>query len=619
LNRFLAPRIKAVVKFIMPREFPGRPGRSPKRGFTLIETAVAVLIFAILLVGVVSLFSVLSRSVKAVREQTVITTLASNYLEIARNMPYGDIGTVNGNPAGALADETNPVVEIMEGTTYNIFYEVTYIDDAADGTALLGTDPAPSDYKQLKMFIRNTATSVVRSFLTTATPQGLEGMSGAGALVITVFNAEGEPVPNASVSIQNTIVNPQIFLNRTTNAQGQWVEVGLPPSINGYHIVVTKNGYSSDQTYPITVQNPNPIKPDATITVGQITAVSFSIDLLSNLTIRTLNKFCQSLSGVGVNVLGSKLIGVNPEVHKYNQNLTSSGGQIAMNNIEWDTYTPTLLTGQNLMVLGTSPIQKITVLPGTSQTFTMILDTQSTNSLLVVVKDAATGAALEGATVHLRLGGSTPQDYYGTTGGSVWVQKSWKGGSGQADFVNVTRYFSDDGNIDINSNPTGVRLRKVSGRYMASGQLISSTFDTGAASNFTTLTWQPTSQNPATTLKFQLASNNDNATWDFVGPDGTSGTYYTVSGSNIAPVHDGDRYMRYKVFESTTDTRYTPVLTSMNINYVSGCFTPGQVSFGSLTAGNNYDLDVSLAGYQTTTINNLSIFGNQSIEVLLSP
>jgi hypothetical protein len=63
-------------------------------------------------------------------------------------------------------------------------------------------------------------------------------------------------------------------------------------------------------------------------------------------------------------------------------------GQIALTNIEWDTYTPTLLANQNLVDRGTSPIQKIDVLPGSSQTFTMILSPNSTaNSLLVIVKN----------------------------------------------------------------------------------------------------------------------------------------------------------------------------------------------------------------------------------------
>src|SRR3954464_8027251 len=93
-----------------------------------------------------------------------------------------------------------------------------------------------------------------------------------------------------------------------------------------HHIVVTKNGYSTDQTYPITSGNPNPTKPDPTVANGQVTQVSFFIDVLASLSIKTLDSVCQPLSGVGVNVVGAKLIGTNPNVLKYNQNFTSASG-----------------------------------------------------------------------------------------------------------------------------------------------------------------------------------------------------------------------------------------------------------------------------------------------------
>ena len=79
-------------------------------------------------------------------------------------------------------------------------------------------------------------------------------------------------------------------------------------------------------------------------------------------------------------------------MYKYSQNYSSVSGAISLANTEWDTYTPTLLTGQSYIIYGTSPIQKIDVLAGTTQTFTMILNTNSTaNSLLAIVKDASSG------------------------------------------------------------------------------------------------------------------------------------------------------------------------------------------------------------------------------------
>lgn len=588
-----------------------------QQGFTIVETVVGIAIFAILAVGILGAYTVLSNSVRAARQKVVLSTLSAERLEIVRNIPYAQVGTVNGNPSGSLPDFANPYLTTIEGIQYQVYYEVTYIDDPADGTITAGTDPSPADYKQVKMSVKNTVTNQVTPFVTNVSPKGLESTINAGALRITVFDANGQAINDASIAIDNTLLNPDIHLSRSSDSTGNWVEVGLPESTNGYHITVTKNGYSTDATAPISVGNPNPTKPDATILVGQVTQVSFSIDLLSNLTVRTLDQSCGLLSGVNVNVAGAKIIGTNPTVYKYSQNFSSTAGQIAITNFEWDTYTPTLLTGQSVMVYGTSPIQQISVLPGTSQTFTLILGPATAHSLLVIVKDAATDLSLEGATVQLHLSGGSPQDYYGTTGGSVWTQSNWSAGAGQVSYTNTSKYFSDDGNIDVTTVPTGVRLKKIGSDYLASGSLESSTFDTGAPSNFTTITWQPASQSSGTSLKFQIASNTDDLTWNFIGPDGTAGTYYTVPGTSVNSVHDNDQFIRYKTFLDSSDITKTPVLTSIGLNYVSGCFTPGQAMFPNLSSGSNYTLTVSMPGYTTKIISDLNINGNQVLEVEL--
>lgn len=588
------------------------------KGFTLIEAVVGLAIFGILAMGVIGVFSALSQSVKASRVKIILSSTAASYLEVMRNLPYSQVGTVNGNPSGSLPDQANAQVLTLAGVQYQLYYEVTYTDDPADGTILLGTDSFPNDYKQVKMFMQNSSNGVITSFTTNVAPKGLEGLNNAGALSVTVFNSSGQPVPNASVSITNTTLVPNIILSRTTDANGVWIEVGLPNSVNSYHIVATKSGYSSDQTYPITVGNPNPVKTDATISNGLVTQISFSIDLVANLTINTQDSVCQPVSGINLNISGTKLIGVSPNVLKYNQNSSSVSGQIVMNSIEWDTYVPTLLTGQSVMVYGSSPIQQITVLPAANQVFTLILGPATTNSLLVIVKNAASSLPLEGATVSLHKN-SPSQDFSGTTGGSVWTQNNWTGGGGQTMFTEPNKFFVKDDQVDILTTPTALRLRNTAGTYAGSGDLESSTFDSGTAStDYTTLTWAPTSQNPLTAAKFQIATNNNNSTWNYLGPDGTASTFYTVPGTTINPVHDNSRYIRYKVFLSG-DTTATPVITSVNINYVAGCFTPGQTIFPGLSAGNDYELTVSLSGYQTTSVNNLNINGNQTIEILLSP
>jgi len=587
-------------------------------GFSLIEIIVAIAIISILFSAVYGLFTSVINGIAYYRERTTISALADQYLFIARNLPYLQLGTVSGNPSGNLPDLPNAIEIPFDNSNYQIYYVVNYIDDPADGTILQGTDPAPNDYKQIKLYIKNVTTGSTNSFLTNIVPKSLEDLSSGGALFLKVFDAVGQPIPAATIHITNTLLNPNIDLTRITDSDGNWIEVGLPDSINSYHIEATYSGFSSDQTYPITEQNPNPTKPDATISNGQVTQISFSIDKLSNLTISTQGPTCQPISGIDIQVQGTKLIGT-PNVLKFDNNYTSNSiGQVPILDVEWDNYTP-FLTGTSYMVYGTSPIQPAVILPDTSQNFGLILGPKTNDSLLVLVKDSAINSPIEGASVELQ-NVSPAVDTTKITGGSVWSQQDWSGGPGQEDFIDTARYFEDDGNINSNGATSGLELVENGSFYVASGSLTSSTFDTGTdLTSYTTLTWQPTSQDPATSVKFQVATNNDNLTWEYLGPDGASGTFYTIPGTTISSVNSNNRYIRYKVFLSTEDPSKTPVLTSVNFNYISGCFTPGQVIFTGLEASDIYEVIISALGYQTKTISDLHIDGYEFLEVSLEP
>ncbi len=580
-------------------------------GFSLVEVLVVASIFLMVGVGLYTLGTSATRGIRIYRQTSVVAALADKYMEIARNLPYSKVGTLNGNPAGPLPDLPNAVSVTYDNATYQIYYIVTYVSDP--GLAALVPQ---NDYKQVKLYVKDPISGRTVSFVTTITPQGLQNGTG-GALSLQVFDSVGQPVPNASLTITNTAISPVINLLRTTDSGGVWVEVGLPTSTANYHIVATKSGYSSDQTYPSVGGNPNPAKPDATIAAGTITGVSFSIDHTSTLTLQTVDQTCQPISSVALAVRGSKLVGT-PNVIKFsNSYTTDAGGNVVLNPIEWDNYTPTI-TSPSYIVYGSSPIQQINLLPGTTQLATIILGPATPNSLLVIVKDASTGNPIEGANVVLSDAslGFTSSKY---TAGSVLYQQDWTGGAGQTNRLSQNRYYQDDGNIDTATLPTGLRLKNISSSYAASGSLISSTFDTGTAStSYTTLTWNPASQSASTSLKFQVATNNDNTTWNFLGPDGSGLTYYTTPSTMLSVSHANMRYLRYQAFLGTTDTTTTSVLSNVTVNYVAGCFAPGQAMYAGLTQDVGYSLTVSMAGYQTQTINNISVSGNNVLQVGLS-
>ena len=107
--------------------------------------------------------------------------------------------------------------------------------------------------------------------------------------------------------------------------------------------------------------------------------------------------------------------------------------------------------------------------------------------------------------------------------------------------------------------------------FSSTGTLVSSLKDAnptaGSTAHWTTLSW--TANTPAGTgVKFQVAgSNNPNGPFNFVGPDGTAGTFFTTSGASLSQF-DGMRYVKYEAFLSTNSGSVTPSISSVSV-----CFT----------------------------------------------
>lgn len=103
------------------------------------------------------------------------------------------------------------------------------------------------------------------------------------------------------------------------------------------------------------------------------------------------------------------------------------------------------------------------------------------------------------------------------------------------------------------------------GGQSASGTYESPTFDAGSLVSFNAITFT-TSQPSGTTITFQVAINNDNATWNYVGPDGTALTSYSAPGA-ISLLVANNRYFRYKASLSTTSKSTLPVIDDVTLNY----------------------------------------------------
>jgi uncharacterized repeat protein (TIGR01451 family) len=173
----------------------------------------------------------------------------------------------------------------------------------------------------------------------------------------------------------------------------------------------------------------------------------------------------------------------------------------------------------------------------------------------LVVRSSASYANGTLAFSNSAISSSTGNDVYGggkllfsTNSGSSWtVQMYGTSGTSDAGFQTY-----------VGSGSTG---------YNSAGDLISSVKDGGTSPTWTTVSW--TGSTPTSTaLKFQAAaSSSSGGPFNFVGPDGTTGTYYT-SGASLDRF-SGSRYLKYRAFLSTTNSSSTPTLSDATVCYTA--------------------------------------------------
>ena len=97
------------------------------------------------------------------------------------------------------------------------------------------------------------------------------------------------------------------------------------------------------------------------------------------------------------------------------------------------------------------------------------------------------------------------------------------------------------------------------------GTYTSATIDMGVSPQYSMIMWDETT---ASDIQFQARTGASTpiTSGDFLGSDGTTGTYYTTPGGEfLASSHDGVRYIQYKASFSTTSTASIPELKSVNI------------------------------------------------------
>ena len=108
--------------------------------------------------------------------------------------------------------------------------------------------------------------------------------------------------------------------------------------------------------------------------------------------------------------------------------------------------------------------------------------------------------------------------------------------------------------------------------FAAAGEFVSDVKDSnpavGDTPTWTTISW--TAATPAdTAVRFQVAaSNSEFGPFNFVGPDTTAGTFFTTSGADLSQF-DGNRYLKYKAYLTSTNNAATPTLEDVTVCFES--------------------------------------------------
>jgi uncharacterized repeat protein (TIGR01451 family) len=157
-----------------------------------------------------------------------------------------------------------------------------------------------------------------------------------------------------------------------------------------------------------------------------------------------------------------------------------------------------------------------------------------------------------------------------SVGGYFWIRSS------PSTYANGQRVISTDNGATFTADSTrdfNFRAYMQTG-YAASGNQVSALIDSNPAPGFTpiwqTLSW--TAATPANTaIQFQVAASNlATGPFNFVGPDGTAGTFFTTSGASLGTQFNGMRYLKYKAYLSTTNSAVTPTLNDVTVCFVLG-------------------------------------------------
>ncbi len=573
--------------------------RPSQAGLTLVDTIVGTALMLVVFMGIAAAFQLTVEVVSNSKARAGAIALANERMEYLKSLNYGQIGVVGGIPSGIVPQISTST---LNGVAYTRRTLVYYSDDPADGTGAADTNAIIADYKTIRVEIswrakNNSERSI--QVVGRMSPPGIETAVPGGTLTITVVDANAQPLPNAQVDITNTTAVPAVSIRTYTNQAGSITFIGAPAASN-YQILVSRSGYNSAQTYPVSASNPNPNPRHLTVSNNQTTSYTFAIDLLAAKTIQTfkaieirtwtdlLNSSALISTSTNTTVSGGSVRLTGSPYAASGFVLSSDISTALLNGWNSLTFTETTPAGTDIryalysVVAGVPQILPDSVLAGNSAGF-------GTSPIDLTGISTSTYPVLRvGATLTTNNGGVTPTvdswtvsyDY----GPEVFpnLAVTVRGLKTIGNSPTVYKYYATS-----TSNASGIIT-------LASQEWDTYTVDVSAVSGFETAEacpLQPEFLAPNTAQVTRLYVSTSSARSLMVDVRRSDGTY--IENASIG-------------------------LTSSTTNLVYSSSPCGQAFFRALNGGSGYTMVVSKSGFQTSTTS-VTVIGDTRRSIILQP
>lgn len=238
-------------------------------GYSLIELIISLFIISMVSVMFIGLLMTLLNSAALAEQKSVANSLVNNQMEYLRSLSYDSLAVSGGSilSSSYIPAKTTQTVGKLK---YSIFTDIRYADDAFDGCGTypspdlkklycrnfsapgnssgnnLVNDTNPADYKMARVTVKNASGQTLAVLDTQIAARVAETASTTGALFTTVTDPSGTPISEATVTVKNTALSPNVTVSSSTDANGVAIFYGLPPdSQQRYTISADKSGYSS--------------------------------------------------------------------------------------------------------------------------------------------------------------------------------------------------------------------------------------------------------------------------------------------------------------------------------------------------------------------------------------